>query len=142
MKNLLLLLTFLSTAFLSQAQDSWKIKLNQKVLLSAAAEDEAKNTKKIKRIELNKPGNLEVLYKEMPVKTGWQRSLLLFDEKDMELWRKDNSKAITKISNATLKKLFAGKNKIEIYTISLPTDPNKAAAVRVRRVHLCTLELK
>lgn len=142
MKNLLLLVTFLSTAFISQAQDSWKIKLNQKVLLSAAAEDETKNSKKIKRTELNKPGYLEVLYKEMPVKTGWQRSLLLFDENDMELWRKDNSKAAVKISNATLKKLFAGKTRIKIYTISLPTDPNKAAAVRVRRVHLCTLELK
>ena len=142
MKNLILLLTFLSTVFVSQAQDSWKIKLNKKVLLSATAEDEVKNIKKIKSVELNKPGYLEVLYKEMPVKTGWQRSLLFFDENDTELWRKDNSKAATKISNAILKKLFTGKNKIKIYTISLPTDPNKAAAVRVRRVHLCTLELK
>ena len=140
MKNLLLLLVFLSSAFISQAQNSWKIKLNQKVLLSTSTEDEAKNSKKIKRIELNKPGFLEVLYKEMPVKTGWQRSLLFFDENDTELWRKDSS--TSKIPNAIFKKISAGKKKIKIYTISLPIDPNKAAAVRVRRVHLCTLELK
>ena len=98
--------------------------------------------KTIKRSELSKPGSLQVLYKQSPSDSKWKRSILLFDENDVELSRIDSLTAKSKISNARMKKGFAEKNEIRIYTIALPTDPALAAAVRVRRIHLGTLELK
>ena len=65
---------------------------------------------------------------------------MFFDENDQELSRKDNTRN-AKITAAELKKLFGDKKKIKIYTIAVPTDPDLAARVRVRRMHLCTLEL-
>ncbi len=128
-------------AMISAAQDSWKIKLNGKILLSSNAENETKNTKKIKKTGLNNTGSLDIVYKDVDPVSGWKRSLLFFDENDNELIRKDSIKGTTKITTRSLKLLFTERKKIKIYTVSLPADPNLAASVRVRRVHLCTLEL-
>jgi hypothetical protein len=38
--------------------------------------------------------------------------------------------------------LLENNNTIKIYTWALPKDPKEAARVRIRRVHLCTIELK
>ena len=123
--------------------DSWKIKWNKKTILETGKENEIVNTKKIKRTDLDKNYYLEIAYKEADSKKEkeWTRSFLLFDENDVELLRKDSTRKV-KINAAELKKIFAGKKKIRIYTIALPTDPNMAARVRIRRVHLCTLELQ
>ncbi len=129
-------------SLISPAQDSWKVKLNSKVILSAVTENEITNTKKLNTANLNKKGSLDILYKQAKTMDGWKRSLLFFDENDNELFRKDSIGATTRFSNSTIKEWVAGKKKLKIYTVSLPTDPNKAAAIRVRRVHLCTLELE
>lgn len=142
MKRIYWILVFIFTTLFATAQDNWKIKLNGKVLLSSQAENETVNSKRIKLTELSKKGTLDILYKESPPKSDWKRSLLFFDENDNELLRKDSITANTRVTTAAIKKLFAGKKKIRIYTISLPTDPNLAARIRVRRVHLCTLELQ
>jgi hypothetical protein len=142
MKQVLLLGLISIVALTMHAQDSWTIKLNNKTIITAKAEDEDANVKTIMRSELSKPGSLQVLYKQAQPKPGWRRSILLFDENDVELSRIDSLTAKSKISSATLKKGFADKKEIRIYTISLPTDPNLAAAIRVRRVHLGTLKLR
>lgn len=142
MKRISWIFSLLLANFFTQAQDSWKIKLNTKAILSSNAENEAANTKKVTSSEFDKKGDLEILYKEESAKEGWSRSLLFFDENDNELLRKDSITTNTRINNTSLKNLVADKKKLKIYTISLPTDPNMAAAIRVRRVHLCTLELQ
>jgi hypothetical protein len=142
MKKLLLAAILLSAFTMSHAQDSWKIKLNGKIIFTAAGEDEIKNTKSIKRTELARPGTLDVLYKESIPQESWRRSLLFFDENDNQLFVKDSVTAVTKINNATLKKLFTDKKKLRIYTIATPTDPDLAARVRLRRVHLVTIDLQ
>jgi hypothetical protein len=119
----------------SQA-DSWKIRLNNIVILSTKTEDETKNTRKIKSSEWKKSGYLQITYKEMS--PGWSRSFLFFDETDQEVLRKDST-VNTKIPLATLRKLMKGKKELHIYTIAYPPDPNMG--VRLRRVHLCTLKL-
>lgn len=141
MKKFLLLSLITILALAVHAQDSWTIKLNNKTIITGKADADVP-AKTIKRSELSKPGSLQVLYKQSPPKPGWKRSILLFDENDVELSRIDSLTAKSKITSAALKKGFAGKNEIRIYTIALPTDPALAAAVRVRRVHLGTLELK
>jgi hypothetical protein len=142
MKTLLLAATLLSTFTIMHAQDSWKIKLNSKIIFTATGEDEIKNTKKIKRTELARGGTLDILYKESVPQESWKRTFLFFDENDAQLLSKDSVGAVTKINNTTLDKLFAGKKKLRIYTVATPTDPDLAARVRIRRVHLVTIELQ
>lgn len=149
MKKLFLLLSLIWIYLFSQAQpqtmqaESWKIKWNKKTILETGKDNETINTKKFKKADLNKNYFLEIAYKEDDAKKEkeWIRSFLLFDENDVELLRRDSTRK-TKISAVELKKLFGNKKKIRIYTISIPSDPNMAARVRVRRVHLCTLVLQ
>ena len=124
-------------AMQAQQIDSWKIKLNNKVLLATSKENEKTNIKKISSAELKKNGFLEISFKEASPNT-WKRSFLFFDKEDNQLLAID-SVTYTKTHIATLRKLFAGKKEIRIYTTVSPLDPN--IAVRVRRVHLCTLQL-
>ena len=140
MKKIYFLAACLFSALFLSAQDSWKITLSNKALLRTTTEDEHANTKAISATAWNGKGKLEVCYTEKPAKKDWRRSILFTDENDNEIIRKDGTGRV-KISLAELKQAFAGKKKISIYTISLPTDPDLAARVRVRRVHLCTLEL-
>jgi hypothetical protein len=147
MKKIFLLLSLSFAYMLPQAQslqsDSWKITWNKKVILESGRNSEIANTRKIKAADLKKSYVLEILYKESYPKKekGWIRSFIFFDETDQELSRKDSTRN-TKISAVELKKLFGDKKKIKIYTIAIPSDPDLAARVRVRRVHLCTLELQ
>jgi len=143
MKNLLVLLSLsLTLTAMGQTADSWKVCWNKKVLLKTGKEDETANTKKINAADLNKKYSLEISYKESSDKDlkDWKRSILFFNESDNPL-RKDSTRSV-KLSAAELKTLFGDKKKIKIYTVAIPSDPNRAAQVRVRRVHLCTLELQ
>jgi hypothetical protein len=130
----------------SQAQnlpaDSWKITWNKKLILATSNSDEAGNILKIGSGDLDKNYVLEISYKEADSKKlrEWNRSFMFMDESDNELLRKDSTRN-TNISAADFKKLFNDRKKIKIYTVAVPNDPNLAARVRVRRVHLCTLEL-
>lgn len=121
----------------------WEIKWNDKAILTASAEDESRNTVSINRKELSKDHGLGIIYYEpdKDKEKEWDRSFILFGDKDEELMRKEKTRDV-KIPGAELKKAFAGESKIRIYTIAIPTDPELAARVRVRRVHLCTIELK
>jgi hypothetical protein len=123
--------------------DSWKITWNKKIILQTSKSDEAANVRKIKAGDLKKNYTLEISYKESDPKKEkeWIRSFMIFDEKDAELLRKDSTR-YAKISAAELKKLFGNNKKLKIYTIAIPSDPEMAARVRVRRVHLCTLQLQ
>jgi hypothetical protein len=141
MNKLLFIITLLFTSFLSSAQDaqdSWKVKLNNKLLLATSREDERANRKTVKSSEWKKSGWLEIRYKEADP-GFWKRYFLFNDEEDHQLLTKD-SVTHAKIAIASLRKLFAGKKEIRIYTIVSPLDPN--IAVRLRRVHLCTLHLQ
>ncbi len=117
---------------------SWKIKLNNKLILAAANEDEIKNIKKISATEWKKKGNLEINFTETDPDT-WYRAFRFCDEADNELLVTDSSSTV-KIPVSKLRALFKGKKKIVIYTTISPRDPN--LAVRIRRVHLCTLRLQ
>ena len=140
MKRIALILTLIVCGLAGYSQASWKIKLHGKVLLGASVENEINNIKKVKISNLDKTGTLDILIKEGKSMEGWKRSLLFFDENDNELLRIDSTTGTTRLKNTQIKKKINNSKKLKIYTVALPTDPNKAAAIRVRRVHLCTLE--
>ncbi len=139
MKRIFILLGFILTTFTASAQsDSWIITINNKTIINTNNEDEKKNTKKVKPEEWKKNGFLEIRYKEANPNTWW-RSFLFYDKDDNELARKD-SVLNYKINLKDLIKKFPGKKEIRIYTTISPKDPNMA--IRIRRVHLCTLQLQ
>ncbi len=70
------------------------------------------------------------------------RSVILFDEKDNEVARKElgNDAGTTTFSTKELATFFNGRTMLFVYTVAIPKDPAKAALVRVMRVKVCTLE--
>lgn len=139
MKRLLLLLTLILTTVIAEAQENnWKIKLNNKTLVATSLEDENKNSFKIQAEEWKKKGCLEIKFMEAEPHTWW-RSFLFYDENDNEVLRVDSVTSY-KIKIGLLHKAFTGKKEIRIYTTISPKNPN--IAVRIRRVHLCTLRLQ
>lgn len=133
------LFAFLLTLFgiAAIAQDSWKVCLNKKVLLNASVEDEKKNVVSIPIADLNTTKLFTLGYKESSSQKGWQRTILIYNEKDNEL-KKQKGKKLT-LKTWELKSLVNKYKTLKIYTINSPTDPKLKARVRIRRVHLCTL---
>lgn len=113
------------------AQETWMVQLNSKVLLTATAEDTVANVVKLKDL---KKGSLLVTYKE-PQKEGWSRTLMIYDEGDNQLLTKTGQSVA--VSTATLKSWAKKGNTLKVYTVQQSLNPKMA--IRVRRVHLCTL---
>ena len=139
---LLLSLSWLALGAAGQT-DSWTISWNRKVLLKATQENDSANHRSLRRSELTRNRYLEISFREGQSKNlkALRRSFLIFDENDREVWKKDSTR-LARIDGATLLKLAEGHTTLKIYTIAVPSDPRLAARVRVRRVHLCSLELQ
>ena len=73
------------TAISAIPKDTWKICLDKKVLLNTSEEHEEKNIIKIFSSDLKKSRLFIVSYKEESPQLHWERSILVFDEKDNEL---------------------------------------------------------
>lgn len=139
MKLLLFALGLFSISFVQL--DTWKIYHNKKLLLGTSEESETKNILAIPFTDFDKAGELIVIYEEGNPDKEWKRTIAIVDENDKSLFEKAEINKI-QVSNADLKKLADGKTKLKIYTWALPKDPAKAALVRIRRVHLCTITLR
>ena len=120
--------------------DTWKIEHNGKIWLETGEENATKNVIALPAAELQKPGNLLVEYTQAAEQTGWKRTLTAYDDKDHELM--SQSGAPLKIPNEQLQAILKESPFIKIYTYAKPEDPKTAEAVRIRRVHLCTLSLE
>jgi len=129
----------LFAAFFAGAQDSWKITHNAATRLTAAEEAPEENVFSIRIADLNKPGQFSLTYKtKLPAK-DWVRTISIVDEDDTEL-ASFKGRSFT-LQNPALRALFKKAQFIKIYTMAIPSDPEKAALVRVRRVHLATVSL-
>jgi hypothetical protein len=130
-------------ALTSDAQNgnNCTISHNNKKVLTVTKEDLVKNKIVIKAAELKKTGSLVIAFPVSKAKPEWKRNLMIYDTADNVLLTKENITGLT-LSNTELTTLLAGKKKFSIFTTSIPTDPKKAAAIRVRRVHVCTVEIK
>lgn len=128
------------TAISAIPKDTWKICLDKKVLLNTSEEHEEKNIIKIFSSDLKKSRLFIVSYKEESPQLHWERSILVFDEKDNEL-KKQTGKKLS-IKTAELKTILVQSKTIKVYTLYSPTDPKMKSQVRLRRVHLCTLVLQ
>lgn len=140
MKILLSLLLAFSLHSFANAQDSWKIVHNGQQKLKTTTESRETNVFNIKPSQLDKNSFLLINYSEKEKQTDWTRVIAIFDSQDNELYKSNGN--LLKLNNPKLRSLFKKATTIHIYTWALPTDPAKAAVVRIRRVHLATIVLK
>jgi len=138
MKIFFLIAILFSHHILINAQESWEIKWKKKTILTADKEDEAANTRKLKRCQWKKNGDLRIIYEEAGQDTLLWHSFLLFDEQDEQIFSGEKT-LDAKIPINKLRELFSGKKQIRIYTIVSPRNPG--IRVKMQRVHLCTLQL-
>lgn len=130
----------LTSLFLfAQDEDSWKVYHNKKLVIEATAPAETKNIISFQKADLQTEGYVLISYLEKLPKKDWQRTIAVYDEGDNLLSSKDGVR-IMRLLHSEIKDLLKTHSKLRIFTWSLPNDPNIAAAVRVRRVHLCTIE--
>lgn len=139
MKLFVLLLT-LSLSLSAFSQDSWRVVHNGKQKLATGVERPEGNVVTINRADLNKTGTFLIKYTESEPQTAWTRTITMVDKGENELHTHTGN--LFTISNANLKKLFAKVNTIYVYTWALPNDPELAARIRIRRVHLSTIKLR
>ncbi|SRR5258706_7817629 len=146
MKRWVLFSGLIIVSFFAFAQEgvSWSIQHNKKKIFSASEENVQKNVISVSLSDLKAKYNFIIAYSEMKTTTNrnkWIRTIGIYNEADKELYRKDTG--MVKLPDIQLKKmLLENNNTIKIYTWALPKDPKEAARVRIRRVHLCTIELK
>jgi hypothetical protein len=138
MKYFLFFFIIISSAFSIQAQNSWQIIMNKKMVLTGNDSNELPNTRNFNPSDWTKKGYLEINFKEA-IADFWKRSFQFDDETGNQLFSKDSTTKV-KIPLRELRKIYAGKKEIKIYTVASPLDPN--IAVRMQRVHLCTLKLQ
>lgn len=140
MKKLFILTSLLFTLFTMQAQTKWTVSCTGKAVLKNVTEDAEKNILKIKRTSLSKSGNISIAFDKKD--TASIRTIMADDtnRSGLKSWE-DVTKPVT-ITNAELQELFTGRNRIEFYYTEIPKDPAKAALVRIRPVHLCSVILQ
>ncbi|RYF84731.1 MAG: hypothetical protein EON98_08435 [Chitinophagaceae bacterium] len=135
MKQIFLLVFILGLGFISKAQDRWTVLLNSNVLLTANAEDTTKNVVKVDDL---KKGSLIVTYTPATVENQRKRRIMIYDANDQELYAKEALSIVVPVSS--LKKWMLTSPQIKIYT--LPVLGEEGANVRLRRVHLATINLE
>ena len=138
--KLLTLLLALVLSLAAHAQDSWKVVHNGRQKLKTSVEKADGNVVYLSRADLQKTGNLSIIFSDAEKQAGWTRTITMVDKGEAELHTHTGN--LFTISNINLKKLFNKVNTIYVYTWTLPDDPELAARIRIRRVHLSTIKLK
>ncbi len=133
MKTIFLALMTATIALHASAQDRWTVELNSKTLLNATTEDTTANTIAVKDL---KKGSLIITYVPGQIEGQRKRKLMVYDAGDNELYSKESLNLVIPIK--TLKKWRETSSRIKVYTI--PVLGESGAMVRLRRVHLCTIQ--
>ena len=136
---LLLIAAFLFCGNLN-AQQRWTVSYQKKIKLKSVEEDPETNTIGIKRTRLSTAGDLIITFK---VNDGTVNRTVMADDSSrsgIKSWEKVKKTLIIKA--ADLRKLFKSREKVLFYFTEIPKDPEKAAVVRMRPVHLFTLVIK
>lgn len=146
MKRYLMGTLLIALVYAGKAQEGmhWKITLNKKVALTGTNfDDTTANQLQVKKEELSNNNLFKIEYFDKNEKGGkgsWVRTIALYDSSESELVKKDSTKQLM-FYNKDLLKLIWARKKIYIYTWSSPPDPGMAAAIRIRRLRMCKLEL-
>ena len=121
--------------------DHWEVLFNNKVVFRGSDEQED-NTLQFKTTNFKKTDCFTIKYMAENAQNSWNRTFYINGKEDNNIKTMVVSKQSGKISVSAslLSEMMNKKAPVFIYTTSLPTNPAKAAAVRVRRILLCKLE--
>lgn len=136
--------SLLSISLFAQENISWKVVLNKKTVLEAGpTADSLKNIIQVTKTMLDNRNVFKLDYSEVNTlssKPGWRRTMALVDTLGTSIVERDSTSQFY-LYNRDLMKALWGRNKLVIYTWAKPMDAGMAAAIRLRRTHLCTIEL-
>jgi len=122
------------------AQYNWCVSHNGKVRLHKVSEQPAKNQLTLSESDLKKSGYFQIKFNRSD--TSMHRTILVDDASGSGIGSWEEVKRSWRISNKELAKLFEERSQLKFYYTEIPRDVNKAMLVRVRPVHLCTLNRK
>jgi len=136
----ILVLLFSLTA-MSQKYDSWEIFHNRKEVASFNLKKESEDENKVLLLNraLDEPGFFIITYSPAAEHADWTRNFVICDSTGRELRKFDNLGSQFKMLNEDIARLIGDRQKVKIYTWAIPSDPNLAASIRVRRILLCTI---
>ena len=137
-----LIFTVLSLAFFTmvQSQESWTIGYGKKTVLKKVTEDRVKNSFTLSKSSVS--GNSKLTIQLHAVDTANNITLMANLDNGNTVKEWEYSDKTLSIPAGELKTLFGTESKLYFYYRSLPKDPEKAAVVRIRPVHVCTVTLK
>lgn len=123
-----------------QSQENWTICYGKKTILKKVAEDRVKNTFTINKNSLTSNSKLTIQLLALDTANNITLMANLENGNSVKEWEY-TSKSLS-IPAKELKTLFGTDNKLHFFYRSIPKDPEKAAVVRIRPVHVCTITLK
>jgi hypothetical protein len=126
----------------AQESASWKVSLGKKNILTGNAEDTSKNIISLKKADLTNNGMFRIEYTEPKnsATKGWVRTIALMDTTSAVVAQRDSTSEL-RFYNKDMLKILWSRKKVTLYTWAAPADPAMAAAIRIRRQHLCTIVL-
>ena len=139
---IILLIILIAPFAHGQESASWKVYLGKKNILTGNSEDTSKNIISLKKADLTNNGMFKIEYTEAKNSTtkGWVRTIALMDSTSAMVAQRDSTNVLHFYNKDMLRILWSRK-KVNLFTWAAPADPAMAAAVRIRRQHLCTIVL-
>lgn len=137
-----IILTILAFTFLTmaQSQESWTICYGKKSILKKVPESKEKNSFTLSKSSLTSNAKLTIQLHAVDTANNITLMANLDNGNNVKEWEYNNK--TFSIAAGELKTLFGSERKLHFYYRSLPKDPEKAAVVRIRPVHVCTITLK
>ena len=140
MKKIILTIFSLAVFSMIHSQESWTIGFAKKTILKKVAENQQKNSFTLTKSSLKNSSKLTIQLHG--VDTANLVTLMANQENGNNVKEWEYAGKVFTISGNELKSLFNTNNKLLFYYRSIPKDPNLAAVVRIRPVHVCTILLK
>jgi hypothetical protein len=138
--RLTILVFFLTPMIYSQSFESWTIYHNRKEVSKFSNKKETGDERRVVLLSriMEGPGFFIIEYKPAAEQADWIRTIAFVDSSDKQI-REYKNTLFLKIHNSEIAGIMEGRQKVKVYSWAVPKDPALAAAVRVRRILLCTL---
>jgi hypothetical protein len=139
-KLIFFILILFSATVQAQSYDKWDIYQNRKEVSSFNNKKETNDERRVLLLNrfLEGPGFFVIEFTPAKEQEEWIRTIAFYDSTDKPI-REYNNTLFLRIHNSEIAGIMEGKQKVRVYSWAVPKDPAEAAAVRVRRILLCTL---
>lgn len=127
----------------------WKVKLGENKIWTFKGDDENTKIVSVPRSMLAKKVSLALGYKPAADEKEWKRTLMINDSTgagilelpELTKTKKDKTGIWYTITGKQLNEILKRHKKVRIYYRSIPSDPAKAALVKIRPVFICAVTL-